>query len=62
MKPKPETYDEFCERYISSAPQMGKYEFGAIAFAAGERSGMAQARVMINEYRTKENDDDNQSS
>jgi hypothetical protein len=58
MSNKPETYDEFCERYISSAPQMGKYEFGQLAFIAGQRSGVAQARIIISEDKTKENDDD----
>ena len=40
---QPETYVQFCERHIASVDQLDKYQWGELAFAAGQTSGLNKA-------------------
>ena len=44
---KPETYHEFCERNLRTLEYMDKYEFGELAFIAGQSSGLAHAQLLM---------------
>lgn len=47
MATMPETYDEFCERNLVDSQTMDKYEFGKLAFIAGQVSGLNHAEIIM---------------
>ena len=54
MTPKPETYNQFCERMLPKLSGLDKYKWGEFAFIAGQTSGMKLAENIIKGEETED--------